>query len=125
MVVDDSVAILRVLALGLERAGYEVLTACDGVDALLKIRDGQPDFLITDIEMPRMTGQELCQAIEKDYPDRTFPIVVMTTSTEPSHRQWAANIRHADFIEKPVSIRLLVAHVNRCLDEPHTAAAPI
>jgi len=123
MVIDDSRAILRVLELGLERAGYEVITACDGMDALPKIHDMQPDFLITDIEMPRMTGKELCQAIEKDFPDRAFPIVVMTTSTESSHRDWAEDIRNSSFMEKPVSVRLLVSHVNRCLADPDTAVA--
>jgi len=115
MITDDSRAILRVLTLGMERGGYEVITACDGSDALQKINDQQPDFLITDIEMPRMTGEELCLAIEEDFPDRTFPIVIMTTSTKLSHRQWATNIRDTTFIEKPVSVRSLLSHVNRCL----------
>lgn len=115
LIADDSKAILRVLTLGMERAGYEVTTACDGSDALLKILEQQPDFLVTDIEMPRMTGKQLCLAIEKSIADRAFPIAIMTASTEPHHREWAANLRNTIFIEKPVSIRSLVSHVNRCL----------
>ena len=108
-------AILRVLGLGLERAGYTVITARDGIEALQEIRNQLPSFLVTDIEMPRMTGRELCQAIEEHVPERTFPIVVMTTSTKDSHRQWAENIPNTTFIEKPVSLKRLISHVNDCI----------
>ena len=117
IIADDSRSILRLLTLGMERAGYEVVTACDGLDALQKIHDQLPSFLITDIEMPQMTGEELCLAIEQSFPDRTFPIVVMTTSTNESHRHWASKISNTTFIEKPISVKRLVAHIDRCTTE--------
>jgi len=117
IIADDSRSILRLLTLGMERAGYEVITACDGFDALQKIHDQLPSFLITDIEMPQMTGEELCLTIEQSFPNRTFPIVVMTTSTNESHRRWASKISNTTFIEKPISVKRLVAHIDSCTDE--------
>lgn len=117
MIVDDHAPVIRVLRLGLEEAGYEVDAAGNGSECLVKLCNGLPDFLITDIDMPRMNGKELCLAIEKQFPDRSFPIIVLTSRTELEHRDWTRNIRDLGFMEKPVSVRRLVALINRTLDE--------
>ena len=117
MIVDDHAPVLRVLKLGLEEAGYEVDTCTNGSECLVKLCDGHPDFLVTDIDMPRMSGKELCMAIEDQFPDRTFPIVVLTSRTELEHRDWTRNIDNLTFMEKPVSVRKLVATIDRALAE--------
>ena len=117
LVVDDQVPVLRVLSLGIEEAGYEVETAGDGLECLQKLSENLPDFLITDIDMPRMNGKELCLAIEEQFPDRAFPIVVLTSRTELEHRNWTRDIDNLSFMEKPVSMRRLVATINRYLDD--------
>ena len=116
MVVDDHAPVLRVLRLGIEEAGFEVDTASNGSECLVKLCDGLPDFLVTDIDMPRMSGKELCLAIEEQFPDRSFPIVVLTSRTELEHRDWTRDIANLEFMEKPVSVRQLVAVIRRCLD---------
>lgn len=113
MVVDDQAAVLRVLRLGIEDAGYEVDSASNGSECLVKLCDGLPDFLVTDIDMPRMNGKELCMAIEKQFPDRSFPIVVLTSRTELEHRDWTGDIANLNFMEKPVSVRRLVSLIRR------------
>ena len=113
MVVDDQAAVLRVLRLGIEDAGYEVDSASNGSECLVKLCDGLPDFLVTDIDMPRMNGKELCMAIEKQFPDRSFPIVVLTSRTELEHRDWTGEIANLNFMEKPVSVRRLVSLIRR------------
>lgn len=115
MIVDDHPPMVRVLKLGIEDAGYVVDTAADGSECLVKLCDGHPDFLITDTEMPRMGGKALCMAIETQFPDRTFPIVVLTSRTEPEHRDWTGNIPNLTFMEKPVSMRRLLAHIDEKL----------
>jgi len=117
-IVDDHAPVLRVLRLGLEEAGYEVETSNNGSECLVKLCDGHPDFLVTDIDMPRMSGKELCLAIEQQFPDRTFPIVVLTSRTELEHRDWTSDIANLSFMEKPVSIRRLVALVDNSLRNP-------
>lgn len=111
LIVDDHAPVLRVMRLGLEEAGFEVTSANNGSDCLVKLCDELPDFLVTDIDMPRMSGKELCLAIVKQFPDRVFPIVVLTSRTELEHRDWTRGISILTFMEKPVSIRRLVTHV--------------
>ena len=119
LIVDDHAPVLRVLRLGIEEAGYEVDTASNGSECLLKLCDGLPDFLVTDIDMPRMSGKELCKAIVEQFPDRTFPIVVLTSRTELEHRDWTNSIDNLAFMEKPVSVRRLVSFIDRSL-QPDT-----
>ena len=117
MIVDDHAPVVRVLKLGMEDAGYEVITAANGSECLLKLCDAHPDFLVTDIDMPLMGGKELCQAIEEQIPGRTFPIVVLTSRTEIEHRDWTREIENLVFMEKPVSIRRLLSHIDRSFAE--------
>jgi CheY-like chemotaxis protein len=116
MIVDDHAPVVRVLRLGIEDAGYEVESATNGSECLVRLCDEHPDFLITDIDMPRMDGKELCKAIEEQFPERTFPIVVLTSRTEFEHRDWTRDIDNLTFMEKPVSVRRLLAHMSQCLN---------
>jgi len=82
LLVDDEATVRRVMRLTLEKAGFEVSLAENGEAALAEIRASMPDVVITDIEMPRMDGRALCAAIEKEFPNREFPIFVVTSLTE-------------------------------------------
>lgn len=117
LIVDDHAPVIRVMRMGLEQAGFEVDSASNGSECLLKLCNGLPDFLVTDVDMPRMDGKELCLTIEKQFPDRKFPIVVLTSRTEMEHRNWTRDIDDLTFMEKPVSMRRLVAHVSNSLAE--------
>ncbi len=125
LIVDDHAPVIRVLKLGIEDAGYEVDTASNGSECLVKLCESHPDFLVTDIDMPRMTGKELCLAIEEQFPDRTFPIVVLTSRTEMEHRDWTRAIDNLTFMEKPVSVRRLLSHIGSCLAEADPPAAAL
>ena len=117
-VIDDDPVVLRVMRMGLEHAGYEVQSARDGAEFLETLANETPDMLVTDIDMPRMDGKELCLTIERDFPGRRFPIVVLTSHTALDHRIWTRDIPNLRFMEKPVSIRQLVAHAKECLGHP-------
>lgn len=122
LIVDDHAAVIRVLRLGIEDAGFEVESAANGSECLVRLCDGLPDFLITDIDMPRMNGKELCIAIEEQFPHRSFPIVVLTSRTELEHRDWTRDIANLSFMEKPVSVRRLVSIIRQSLAEEAQAA---
>jgi CheY-like chemotaxis protein len=109
LVADDEPHIARVIELFLRREGYQVDLVRDGEQALESIMATAPDVLITDINMPRMTGQALCTELEKRLPERDFKIIVMTSMTDRDHRQWPQEMRNTMFIEKPVSMRSLVS----------------
>lgn len=109
IIVDDEPVVRRVMRLALERAGHDVEACENGHDALEAVCNVQPDALITDIEMPRMTGEELCRELHRLLPDRRFPVFVATSLTAVEHRRWSDAIPNLQFLEKPISARRLVA----------------
>lgn len=113
LVADDEVHMRRVVTLFLERAGYTVATASNGKEALDSILKSPPDALLTDINMPQMTGQQLCQELQKQLPQRRFPIFVMTSMTERENRDWQLQIPNSSLLEKPVSMRVLISDLAR------------
>jgi len=120
LLVDDEPMILRVMRVALEKVGYRVNTAVDGQDALTKLEAGHPDILVTDIEMPRMSGKELCLHIQQTIPNREFPIFVSTSLTALEHREWSGKIPNLIFLEKPISIRKLRAAISEFISQEDT-----
>lgn len=119
--VDDEPVPARIVKTSLERAGYRTTVFRNGLEALTALRsdcenDSLPDGLITDIEMPVMTGEELCKHIEAEQPDRSYPIFVVTSVPDQLHRDWTGRMAHMRFVEKPVSIAQLTA----ALDEAYS-----
>lgn len=115
LIVDDEPHVIRVLKLALSRIGMQVDEAYNGVKALECLRAHQPDAVITDIDMPRMDGRTLCNRIDELFPDREFPIIIMTARAELEHRDWSRSISNLTFMEKPLSIRKLVKALNEQL----------
>ena len=120
VIVDDEPHVLRVLRLSLEREGYEVESFANGEEALDALRESHPDVLITDIQMPRMTGEQLCQILQAEMPEREFLIFVLTSRTEIEHREWSRQIENLQFLEKPVSIRSLIERLSEYFDRNDT-----
>jgi DNA-binding response OmpR family regulator len=112
LIADDEPHVLRVLKMSVERAGFAVQTASHGQAAWDFLSANHIDALITDIDMPKMTGEMLCAKIEQEITDRTFPIFVATSRTEIEHREWSSNIKNLEFLEKPLSAKKLVILLN-------------
>jgi len=121
LLVDDEPMTLRIMRQALEKDGYEVSTAFDGMDAFEKLTASQPDVMITDIDMPRMTGKELCLQIQEKMPDRQFPIFITTSLTALEHRNWSGTISNLRFFEKPVSLRKLRVAIREIFSPPGSA----
>ncbi len=111
LLVDDEPHVIHVLKLFLKKNGYEVITANNGEQALKKVISDNPDVVITDIQMPRMSGQDLCDRLQKELPDPDRRIIVMTSRTDNDLRIWAKNFNKLEFLEKPLSPRRLVARL--------------
>jgi len=109
LVADDEPHLTRVIEIFLRREGYVVDVVHDGREALDYILRRPPDALVTDINMPRMTGKELCLELEQQLPQREFRIIVLSSMTDREHRDWSTRMRNTVFMEKPVSMRLLVS----------------
>ena len=112
LIVDDEAHARRITRLALTAGGYRVEEAENGLVALERIAESPPNVMITDIDMPKMNGETLCKMIQQTLPDRSFLIIVVTARAEHEHRAWAAEIPNLEFLEKPVSIRRLVSHLD-------------
>lgn len=101
MVVDDSITVRKVTTRLLERNGYQVLTAKDGVDAMGQLQERIPDMMLLDIEMPRMDGFELATHMRNDERLRNVPIIMITSRTGDKHRDRALAIGVNQYLGKP------------------------
>jgi chemosensory pili system protein ChpA (sensor histidine kinase/response regulator) len=101
MVVDDSITVRKVTSRLLQRHGFDVITAKDGVDAVNVLHDRIPDVMLLDIEMPRMDGFELATMIRHDDRLRHLPIVMITSRTGDKHRSRAEAIGVDRYMGKP------------------------
>lgn len=117
LVVEDEAHIRRLMKLKLEEAGYEVELAPDGEAALERLEERSFDALVTDVQMPRMTGPELCERIGERLPERKMLTFVMTSRSEEEFRDWAGARLLTEFIEKPVSMRRLIARLRHHLPQ--------
>ena len=116
MVVDDSITVRKVTTRLLERNGFRVLTAKDGVDALGLLQDNVPDIMLLDIEMPRMDGFELATHMRNDDRLKHVPIIMITSRTGDKHRQHARQIGVNDYLGKPYQESELLESINNLID---------
>jgi chemosensory pili system protein ChpA (sensor histidine kinase/response regulator) len=101
MVVDDSLTVRKITGRLLEREGYRVLTAKDGVDALEQLKGELPAIMLVDIEMPRMDGFDLARNVRGDPRTMDIPIIIISSRTAPKHRSRAAELGVNAFLGKP------------------------
>jgi chemosensory pili system protein ChpA (sensor histidine kinase/response regulator) len=116
MVVDDSLTVRRVTQRLLERQGYNVMLAKDGVDALRQMQDTLPDVLLVDIEMPRMDGYDLTRAVRSNPETQGIPILMITSRTAGKHRSLAFELGVNEYLGKPYQedelLRLIHRHLS-------------
>jgi chemosensory pili system protein ChpA (sensor histidine kinase/response regulator) len=115
LVVDDSLTVRKVTSRLLEREGYRVVTAKDGVDALEALKDALPDVMLVDIEMPRMDGFELARSVRGDPRSAALPIIVITSRTAGKHRDQAAQLGVNAFLGKPYQEGELLQELEKVL----------
>ena len=101
MVVDDSLTVRKITSRMLTRAGYQVVTATDGVDALEKLEESTPDVMLLDIEMPRMDGFALARELRRDPKTQDLPIIMITSRTADKHRDYAMQLGVNTYLGKP------------------------
>jgi chemosensory pili system protein ChpA (sensor histidine kinase/response regulator) len=115
LVVDDSLTVRRVTQRLLERQGYTVTLAKDGVDALRRIQETRPDLMLVDIEMPRMDGFDLTRNIRANAATRAIPIIIITSRTADKHRRVAFEIGVNEYLGKPYRDEELLELIRRYL----------
>ncbi len=111
LVVDDSITVRRVTQRLLQREGYRVALASDGLQALELLQDERPAVVLLDIEMPRMDGLELARNIRRTSDLAELPLVVITSRMGSKHREHAAALGVNHYLGKPYSDAELLALV--------------
>ncbi len=122
LVADDESHILHVVSLKLTNAGFNVVTACDGQEALELAMAERPDLLITDYHMPQLSGLELCQRLRQDPATSGIPTIMLTArgyTLDPQDTEQSGILR---MLSKPFSPRQLLATVNEMLGVMTAAA---
>ncbi|WP_326539406.1 hybrid sensor histidine kinase/response regulator [Pseudorhodoferax sp.] len=113
LVVDDSITVRRVTQRLLQREGYRVALAADGVQALEQLQAERPAVLLSDIEMPRMDGYELARSVRADARLATLPIVMITSRMADKHRAHAQSLGVDHYLGKPYPEDELLSLVRR------------
>ena len=122
MVVDDSLTVRKVTGRLLERQGYLVVTARDGVEAMEKLQELVPDVMLVDIEMPRMDGFDLTRNVRADARLARVPVIMITSRTADKHQNYAKEIGVSHFLGKPYQEDDLLAKISGFLKERRAAA---
>jgi len=113
LLIDDSLSIRKFVGRMLESAGYRVDTAVDGEEGLRKASTHSYRLILTDLEMPKLNGYEVIQALRSRPQTQKTPIIVMTTRAGDKHRQMAISIGASSYIAKPVEERALIQEIER------------
>ena len=115
LVVDDEPGIVAIARDYLDRAGFRVITAGDGVTALRLARTEQPSLLVLDLMLPGMDGLDVTRALRENVVTRRLPIIMLTARVEEADRLIGLELGADDYITKPFSPRELVARVRAVL----------
>jgi chemosensory pili system protein ChpA (sensor histidine kinase/response regulator) len=113
LLIDDSLSIRKFVGRMLETAGYQVATAGDGEEGIRKASTQVYNVIITDLEMPKLNGYEVIQALRSRQQTQSVPILVMTTRAGEKHRQLALNVGATGYITKPVEEHTLLKEIER------------
>jgi two-component system chemotaxis response regulator CheY len=113
LIVDDSAAIRQSISFVLEQGGYEVLEACDGMDALAKLPSPAVQLIITDVNMPNLDGIGFIKKVRENAAYKFVPIIVLTTESQNSKMEEGKAAGATGWIVKPFSAEKLLSVVKK------------
>ncbi|MGA2867111.1 MAG: response regulator transcription factor [Verrucomicrobiota bacterium] len=123
LVVDDEPEAVELVEFNLKQAGFEVVTAADGAEALKKARALLPSLVVLDLMLPEVDGLEVCKMLRRDPATASVPIVMVTAKAAEIDRILGLELGADDYITKPFSPRELVLRIKKILERPQVAAA--
>jgi len=115
LVVDDEPDAVELIEFNLKGAGYDVVRASDGEEALKKARMALPDLIILDLMLPEVDGMEVCKLLRRDQKTSGIPVVMVTAKAAEIDRVLGLELGADDYVTKPFSPRELVLRVKRLL----------
>ena len=121
LVVDDEPEAVELLEFNLRQAGYEVVAAADGAEALKKARAVLPGLVVLDLMLPEVDGLEVCKMLRRDPATTSIPIMMVTAKAAEIDRILGLELGADDYLTKPFSPRELVLRVKKILERGRTA----
>lgn len=115
LIVDDEEHILELLKFNLENAGFKVITASNGIEALEYLKNSLPKLILLDLMLPGMDGYDVCKEIRREKNLSNIPIIMITARSEELDKILGLELGADDYITKPFSIRELIARVKAVL----------
>jgi len=119
LIVDDNAQNVELLQAFLESLPVKIVTAIDGVDALEKVAAHNPDLILLDVMMPRMSGFQVCRKLKNDVKTKDIQILMVTALNELGDIEQASECGTDDFVSKPVNKFELVTRVKSLLRVRH------
>jgi two-component system chemotaxis response regulator CheY len=104
LAVDDSATVRKFVSVSLTMQGFDVVTACDGMDALEKLPKRSFDLVITDLNMPNMDGFELIKALRENPQTKDLPVIILTSLTDETSKELGAQLGVRSYVNKPFSL---------------------
>ncbi len=121
LVVDDEPEAVELLEFNLRQAGYDVVAAKDGAEALKKARAVLPGLIVLDLMLPEVDGLEVCKMLRRDPATTSIPIMMVTAKAAEIDRILGLELGADDYLTKPFSPRELVLRVKKILERGRTA----
>jgi two-component system chemotaxis response regulator CheY len=113
LVVDDSSTVRKFVSVSLSMQGFQVVTACDGMDALEKLPQQSIDLVITDLNMPNMDGFEFIRALRENAMYKDLPVIILTSLTDSVSREEGLKLGVRTYLTKPFSIEKVQYEVSK------------
>ena len=124
LVVDDNPTNLEVLRVRLNSQGYEVVTAVDGEDALVRARELDPDLVLLDVMMPKLDGISVLKELKRDATLRFIPVILVTAKADTRDIVNGLEAGGDDYLTKPFRVEELLARVRALIRRSRGHAAP-
>jgi len=115
LIVDDEPDVVQLIEYNLKAAGYDVVTAADGNEALDLARSSSPNLIILDLMLPEVDGLDVCKVLRRDRSTAGIPIIMLTAKASETDRVLGLELGADDYVTKPFSPRELVLRVKRLL----------
>ena len=112
LVVDDEALLVKGIRFNLQNEGYEVITGCDGLEAVKQVQEQRPDLVVLDVMMPNMDGMTACTKI-REFSD--VPIILLTAKTDDMDKLMGFDVGADDYLTKPFNILELKARIRALL----------
>jgi DNA-binding response OmpR family regulator len=124
LVVDDEPNIAELLEIDLDSAGYEVIIAYNGKEALERVKEIRPDLILLDVMMPELNGFQTCEILRKDEDNISIPIIMLTAQDDESEISKALELGADDYAIKPVKKNELFKKIEKLLFKTKTGKLP-